>query len=118
MSISTSGVAISVGGVPVPWVESTKEGVQGQPTPETSYRDEEGNINLYSEDGSDAEEWSEIDLRNFSSGIELIRTCLKVIWADKEILLYQTISVAICVTTLYFFLFAWFPSFDPETVEE
>ena len=107
-----------MGRAPVPLAKWTKEVYLNQPKSESIFRDEKGNIDLYSEVVGDAEEWSGLELRNFSSAMELIRTCLRVIRADKEILMYQTISVAICVTVLYLFLFGLFPSFDPETVEE
>lgn len=98
-------------------VESTKRLYLDQPSPGTENRNDEEDFNPYDERMGDAEKWLEIDLHGLSSELELLRSSMKVIWADKEILLYQTLSAAICVMVLYFYLFELFPSFDPETVE-
>jgi len=96
--------------------KSTRELYLNQPDASSSYRNAFGEIDPYHGEEVIGEDSSAASWEDFPDGWDLIRTCAGVIRSDVTIVLYQIISVVICVTALYLFLIALFASTDLETV--
>lgn len=82
------------------------------------YRDKEGRIDPFFDVDEDDEEWPQVNLGGFPTGLDLIGVCLRVVWKDKEILAYQAVSIFLCLDILFLFLVAIFPDTDQETLEQ
>lgn len=101
-----------------PEARQIREFYLDQPTATSRYRDPEGGIDPYLDEPLPQDDSYVIDWHGFPSGAELVRACARVLQADRVILVYQTISVVACVTALYLYLYAMFPGFDIENIQE
>lgn len=82
------------------------------------YRNDTGGIDPFFDEVEDETEWKRVDLGGFPRGLDLIGVCLRIVWKDKEILAYQGISMALCLTLLFVFLSAMTNGFSQEYFEQ
>lgn len=82
------------------------------------YRDDSGRIDPFIEEEDDESEWPDVDLGGFPRGFSLVKICLRIVWKDKEILVYQIISATLCLALLVVFLSLLFPVHDLELIDQ
>jgi hypothetical protein len=78
------------------------------------WRDPLGSINPFFDEPESEAEWSNLNLHGFPRGFDLVRVCLGAIRKDKEILVFQGTSMALCLLLLYVFTYWATEGFDRE----
>ncbi|MCU0851806.1 MAG: hypothetical protein MUC90_00905 [Thermoplasmata archaeon] len=82
------------------------------------YRDDLGWVDPFVDEEDDDSEWPDVDLGGFPRGLSLVKMCLRIVWKDKEILLYQVSSAVISVGLLLMFLAAILPVGGLDSLEQ
>lgn len=82
------------------------------------YRSDTGGIDPFFDEEEDERKWKRVDLGGFPRGLDLVGVSLRIVWKDKEILAYQGISMALCLTFLFAFVSAMTDGFSLEYIEQ
>lgn len=82
------------------------------------YRDDTGRIDPFVDQDEDDSEWPKADLGGFPRGLDLVKMCLRIVMKDREILIYELMSVCVTLSLLFLFIFHEYPDLSVETSEE